>query len=440
MGYKDVGFMGSTYYETPNIDRLASQGMVFTSAYSNAPNCAPTRASLLSGQYSPRHGVYTVGNSDRGDKNLQKLIPIPNKTTLDANVTTFIELLKPAGYISASIGKWHLGSDPELGPVSQGFDINIAGDKRGNPGRAGYFSPYDNPNLPDGPEGEYLTDRLTEEALNFIESNKDKPFFLYLPHYAVHTPIQAKKKLIEKYERKTPTGLQKNPVFAAMVESLDQGVGKILSKLDELKLTENTVVFFTSDNGGVGGYREIGIEDREITHNAPLKAGKGTLYEGGIRVPMIARWPGRIKPDTTCDAPVITIDFYPTILEITGIEKPANHILDGESFVPLLTGEKGLNRKAIFWHMPAYLPARGGFRTTPAGVVRAGDYKLIEYFEDNRIELYNLKDDIGEQNNLAENIPAKAKELHDLLKNWRNFVNAPVPKEPNPEYNPDKPA
>ncbi|MHC4216791.1 MAG: sulfatase-like hydrolase/transferase [Planctomycetota bacterium] len=430
MGWRDVGFMGSTFYETPNIDRLANQGMVFSSAYSNAPNCAPTRASLLSGQYSPRHGIYTVGNSDRGDKKLQKIIPIPNKTTLDSNVTTFAELLKPAGYISASMGKWHLGTDPELGPVSQGFDINIAGDKRGNPGKGGYFSPYQNANLPDGPEGEYLTDRLTEEALKFLETNKDKPFFLYLPHYAVHTPIQAKKKLIEKYKKKTPTGLQKNPAFAAMVESVDQGVGKILAKLDDLKLTRNTVVIFTSDNGGVGGYREIGIMDKEITHNAPLKAGKGTLYEGGIRVPMTARWPGRIKPRS------ITLDFYPTILEIAGIKKPANHILDGESIVPLLTGKERLKRKAIFWHMPAYLPARGGFRTTPAGAIRSGDYKLIEFFEDNRIELYNLKDDIGEQNNLAEKIPAKARELHDLLRDWRKSVKAPVPKTPNPKYKP----
>ena len=262
MGWRDVGFMGSTFYETPNIDRLASQGMVVTSSYSNGPNCAPTRASLMSGQYSPRHGIYTVGNSDRGDKKLQKIIPIPNKTSLDANVTTFAELLKPAGYISASMGKWHLGTDPELGPVSQGFDINIAGDKRGSPGRAGYFAPYKNANLPDGPEGEYLTDRLTEEALKFLETNKDKPFFLYLPHYAVHTPIQAKKKLIKKYKKKTPTDRQKNPAFAAMVESVDQGVGKILATLDELKLTENTVVIFTSDNGGVGGYREIGIKDK----------------------------------------------------------------------------------------------------------------------------------------------------------------------------------
>jgi arylsulfatase A-like enzyme len=436
MGWRDVGFMGSTFYETPNIDRLASQGMVLTSAYSNAPNCAPTRASLLSGQYSPRHGVYTVGNSNRGKVNLQKIIPIPNKTTLDANVTTFAEALKPAGYISASMGKWHLGTDPELGPVSQGFDVNVAGDKRGSPGKGGYFVPYQNPNLPDGPEGEYLTDRLTDEALRFIETNKDKPFFLYLPHYAVHTPIKAKNKLIEKYKKKTPTGRQKNPAFAAMIESIDQGVEKILAKLDELKLTENTVVIFTSDNGGVGGYREIGIKDKEITHNAPLKAGKGTLYEGGIRVPMTARWPGRIKPGSTCDTPVISIDFYPTILEIAGIKKPANHILDGQSIVPLLTSKEGLKRKAVFWHFPAYLPARGGFRTTPAGAIRSGDYKLIEFFEDSRIELYNLKDDIGEQNNLTEKLPAKTKELHDLLRDWRKSINAPVPKTPNPKYNP----
>ena len=440
MGYKDVGFMGSTYYETPNIDRLSTQGMVFTSAYSCGPNCAPTRASLISGQYSPRHGIYTVGSSNRGIKRLQKIIPPANKTTLDSNVTSIAESLKSAGYISASMGKWHLGTDPELGPVSQGFDINIGGDKRGSPGRGGYFSPYKNPNLKDGPDGQYLTDRLTEEALKFIGANKDKPFFLYLPHYAVHTPIQAKKKLTEKYKRKTPTDGQRNPAYAAMVESVDQGVGRILAKLDELNLTENTVVFFTSDNGGVGGYRELGIKDKEITHNAPLRGGKGMLYEGGIRVPMTVRWPGRVKPGSTCDTPVISIDFYPTFLEMAGLSKPSGHTLDGESILGLLKRKNQLKRKAIFWHFPAYLPAKGGFRTTPAGAVRQGSYKLIEFFEDNRIELYNLNDDIGEQKNLAHKMPEKAKELHDLLKNWRNSVNAPVPKEPNPEYNPGKPA
>jgi len=215
MGWRDVGFMGSQYYETPNIDKLAGQGMVFTNAYSNGPNCAPARACLLSGQYSPRHGVYTVGSSSRGKSKLRKLIPIENTTVLDSNIVTIAEAVKPAGYISASIGKWHLGNDPELGPVGQGFDVNVGGYSAGHPVK-GYFVPYNNPELPDGPEGEYLTDRLTDEALNFIVTNKNRQFFLYLPHYAVHTPLQAKEELIEKYKEKLGSNGQNNAKYAAM--------------------------------------------------------------------------------------------------------------------------------------------------------------------------------------------------------------------------------
>lgn len=431
MGWRDVGFMSSRYYETPNIDRLASQGMVFTNAYSNAPNCAPARACLLSGQYSPRHGVYTVGSSSRGRSKLRKLIPIENTIKLDSNIVTIAEAIKPAGYISASIGKWHLGDDPKFGPVAQGFDVNVGGCSAGSP-QNGYFVPYKNPKLPDGPAGEYLTDRLTDEALNFIETNKDRPFFLYLPHYAVHTPLQARTELIEKYKKKQGSNGQNNPTYAAMIESTDQGVGRILDKLDELGLAENTVVFFFSDNGGVKG----------ITSNQPLRGGKGMLYEGGIREPMIVRWPGVVKPGTTCDTPVIGIDLFPTILEMAGVPIPECKLLDGESIVPLLKKQGGLNRKAIFWHFPAYLQGKAEgardphFRTRPAGAVRAGNWKLIEYFEDGALELYNLADDISEQNNLADTMPEKAAELHQLMLSWRKKVNAPVPTELNPEYNP----
>ncbi|MHC4659281.1 MAG: sulfatase-like hydrolase/transferase [Planctomycetota bacterium] len=427
LGWKDVGFMGSKYYETPNIDKLAGQGIVFTSAYANAPNCAPTRASLLSGQYTPRHGVYTVGNPERGKAHLRKLIPIPNKTKLDSKVVTIAEALKPAGYVTASIGKWHLGRGAETGPEGQGFDVNIAGNRAGMTRR--HFSPYRLENLTDGPKGEYLTDRLTDEAINFIEANKSRPFFLYLSHYAVHTPIQAKKAMIDKYMNKTPSGGQKNPTFAAMVESVDQSVGRIMTRLDELGLTDNTVVFFFSDNGGVVG----------ITSMEPLRGGKGMLYEGGIRVPLVVRSPGRIKPGS-CDTPVIGTDFYPTILEMAGVPKPKGHVLDGESIIPLLKGGNNLKRDAIFWHFPAYLQRNYGWketwRTTPAGAVRQGHWKLIEYFEDGALELYNLKDDIAEQNNLAEKMPEKTNQLHKLLKSWRKSVNAPVPTEPNPRYNP----
>ena len=432
MGYKDLGCYGSKYYETPNIDKLASQGMLFTDGYTCGPNCAPTRASLMSGQYTPRHGVITVGKSERGPAHLRKLIPIPNKTTLDTNVVTIAEALKPAGYRSACIGKWHLGNDPQLGPEGQGFDVNVGGYRAGHP--KSYFSPYHNPQLTDGPKGEYLTDRLTDEALRFIGDNKNKPFFLYLPHYAVHTPIQAKKQRIEKYKTKQGSNGQNNPTYAAMIESVDEGIGRILSRLDELGLKENTLLIISSDNGGVGGYRELGINGKEITSNAPLRGGKGMLYEGGIRVPLIVRWPGIVKPGTRCKTPVISVDFYPTLLEIAGATTASGQILDGRSIVPLLKQASGFNREAVFWHFPAYLQGRDGtWRTTPVGVVRKGDWKLLEFFEDGRLELYNLRDDISEKHNLAEQKPQIAEELHELLKNWRKSVGARVPTELNPK-------
>lgn len=430
LGWMDLGFMGSSYYETPNIDKLAGEGVVFSSAYTNAPNCAPTRACIMSGQYGPRHGVYTVGSSERGPARLRKLIPIENETTLDPKVVTIAEALKPAGYVSASIGKWHLGKDARSGPEAQGFDVSIAGSRRGATRR--HFSPYQLENLQDGPEGEYLTDRLTDEAIKFIQNNKDKPFFLYLPHYAVHTPIHAKESIIAKYKSKQPAGGQNNPKYAAMVESVDEGVGRIMKKLDQLGLRDTTAVILFSDNGGVAG----------ITSMEPLRGGKGMLYEGGVRVPLVVRWPGKTTAGAKCDVPVIGIDFYPTILEMAGAARPEGHMLDGESIVSLLKGRASVKREAIFWHFPAYLQAnygwKGPWRTTPAGAVRRGDWKLIEFFEDGKLELYNLKNDIGESNNLASVMPGKTAQLHHLLQMWRKSVNAPVPTELNPAYRPDK--
>ena len=428
LGWRDVGFMGSTFYQTPHIDNLARQGMVFTHAYANAPNCAPTRACLLSGQYPPRHGIYTVNSSERGKAHQRKIIPTPNKTVLDAKVVTIAEALKPAGYVSASIGKWHLGEGDQSGPVSQGFDLNIAGNQLGHP--KSYFSPYNNPEIDNGPEGEYLTDRLTDEALSFIEDNRDKPFFLYLPHYAVHTPLQAKKELIEKYKQKKPNDDQNNAAYAAMIESADQGVGRIMAKLEQLNIVDNTIVVFYSDNGGHVG----------ATSNAPLRGFKGMLYEGGIRVPLIIRWPKTIQPNTTCPTPVISIDFYPTFLQITGITKPKNQELDGLSLIPLLTGRNNFPQRELHWHFPAYLEGGpkipGPWRTTPAAAIRKDDWKLIEFFEDNHLELYNLIDDIGEKNNLADSRPDKVTELYQLMQQWRKVTNAPVPSEKNPEYDP----
>ncbi|MCF7707549.1 MAG: sulfatase [Verrucomicrobia bacterium] len=430
LGWKDVGFMGSTYYETPNIDKLAGEGMVFTDAYSNAPNCAPTRACLLSGQYTPRHGIYTVGTSKRGKSVYRRIIPVENTTVLDPRIPTIADDLKQAGYTSASIGKWHLGADPESGPISQGFDENVGGDKSGHP--RNYFSPYHNTNLEDGPKGEYLTDRLTDEAVEFIQANRENPFFLYLSHYAVHTPLQAKDSLIKKYRDKNPDGGQNNPIYAAMIESMDSGVGRILEKLGQLGLEENTVVIFFSDNGGHGG----------VTDMSPLRGSKGMLYEGGIRVPMIVKWPGVVEPGSSCDVPVISLDFYPTLLEISGAKVPPGHVIDGESIVKLLNGGDKLERNAIFWHFPAYLESytseQGVWRTTPTGAVRVGDYKLLEYFDNGKIELYNLEEDIGEQNDISSKMPSKTKELMKILKQWRNDIDAPVPIEINPQFDEDK--
>jgi len=426
LGWTDTGFMGSDFYETPALDRLAGEGMVFTSAYANAPNCAPTRACLLSGQYTPRHGVYTVNSSERGRSEDRKLIPIPNTTTLDTNLITIAEALKEKGYNSASIGKWHLGRDPESGPLAQGFDLNIAGDHQGHP--KSYFSPYENDFITDGPEREYLTDRLTDEALRFIQDNANQPFFLYLPHFAVHTPIQAKQEKISHYINRPGDGSHNNPEYAAMIESLDEGVGKIISLLDELKIRDQTVVIFFSDNGPYGA----------ISGAEPLRGSKGMLYEGGIREPLIISWPGRITEGSTCDIPVMGIDFFPTFLELGGIKDFSDQVLDGQSIVPLLSGKKRWKREAIFWHFPAYLEQYAGmdqkFRTTPASVIRKDHWKLIEFFEYGTTELYNLKEDIEESNDLSTTCPKKTRELHNDLLKWRESVNAPVPVEINPEY------
>lgn len=423
LGWKDVSYMGSKYYETPNVDKLAASGVVFMQAYSNGPSCAPSRACLMSGQYGPRHGVYMVGRADRGNKKLQKLIPTPNGRTLRPDIITMAEALKAAGYRTAHMGKWHLGNEPKLGPKAQGFDVNIAGSMSGMP--KSYFSPYKMRELPDGPEGEYLTDRLTEEAVKFMTANKDRPFFLYLPHYAVHVPLEAKARMIARYKSKAPDGKQNNPIYAAMIESVDQGVGRLMAALGELKIADNTVVVFYSDNGGQLG----------ITEQKPLRAGKGHLYEGGIRVPMAIRWPGVTQAGRKCDVPVIGTDLYPTFLAMAGAAKPDGHVLDGQSIVPLLKSDDGkLKRDAIFWHFPCYQPGRGGFRIRPCSVVRKGDWKLTEHFEDGRLELYNLADDISETRDLAAAKGDKAAELAKLLAEWRKGVNAPVPTKPNPRY------
>jgi arylsulfatase A-like enzyme len=427
MGWRDVGFMGSCFYETPNIDTLAGQGMIFTNAYANAPNCAPSRACIMSGQYAPRHGMYTVASSERGESKNRKLIPTPNRTKLPVDTVTLADCLQQNGYATGHFGKWHLGDDPEHNPLARGFDVYKGRAEVGF--KAYHFARKD---FRDEPEPEYLTDRLTDEACLFMEQNKEKPFFVNLWHHAVHVPVQAKKKMIEKYKDKEPCGGHWDAEYAAMVESVDQSVGTVMQKLDDLGLAENTLLLFFSDNGGYG----------PLTSMEPLRGAKGMLYEGGIREPMVIRWPRKVTAGTKCDTPVIGIDFFPTFLECSGISKPENTILDGESLVPLLTQSGAWNREALYWHFPVYLEAYkkgvGPWRTTPGAAIRKGDFKLIEFFEDETLELYNLKEDIGERHDLAAQMPETVRELHSQMKQWRAATNAPVPTEQNPDFVPYK--
>ncbi|WP_298262412.1 sulfatase [uncultured Lutibacter sp.] len=428
LGWTDLSCYGSTYYETPNIDKLAAKGIRFTNAYASAANCAPSRAGLLSGMYSPRHGIYTVNNSDRGKSKHRKLIPIKNTTVLHDSIITIAEALKKSGYTTASIGKWHLGKTPK----TQGFDYNVGGTHAGHPQT--YFSPYKNPNLKDGPIGEYLTDRLTNEAITFINKNKNAPFFLYLTYYTVHTPIQGKKELIDKYNQKKPTKNHFNPTYAAMVEAMDSNIGKLMSALKNLNLTQKTLIIVTSDNGGL----------YSVSKQTPLKHGKGSYYEGGVRVPLIINWEAKIKPNTISETPVNNIDFYPTFLEITNTKAPKTQPQDGQSLTPILFNKGTFKKRPLFWHFPIYLQAEKGFnndtgrdpyfRTRPGSTIRYGKWKLHYYYENNEIELYNLKDDISENHNLLESHTKKVKKLLILLNDLRIQTKAPIPTKLNPTY------
>ncbi len=424
LGWTDLGCQGSKYYETPNIDRLAAQGMRFTHGYTCGPNCQPTRAALLSGQYGPRTGVYTVGSIDRFNWQSRPLRPVDNVVKLTPEKITFAEAMKKAGYSTGMFGKWHLGEDPAHHPSKQGFDEAIVSMGK-------HFDFATNPKV-EYPQGVYLADFLTDKAVDFISRNKDKPFLLYLTHFGVHSPHQAKPELIEKFKNKKAAEGHGDPTYAAMIASVDESVGKIAALLDELKLADNTLVIFSSDNGGVGGYVREGIKQAGgITDNAPLRGGKGMLYEGGIRVPYIFRWSGKIPAGKVCEKPINSVDLYPTLLELGGAKPEAGQPLDGVSYLSLLIGGKTKpDRGPLFWHFPGYLGAgKDNWRTTPVGVIRDGDWKLMEFFEDGRLELYNLKDDTGEKTNLAEKMPDKVKELHAKLMAWRKQVNAPMPQK-----------
>lgn len=432
MGWTDAHCLGSAFYHTPNIDRLAKLGTRFTSGYAAGPVCSPTRASILSGKYPAR-----TKNTDwfGGGARKGRLLPAPYDNFLPLDEVTLAELLRRAGYRTAHIGKWHLGGKGHE-PERYGFDVAIAGTERGSP--ASYFSPYKNPRLKDGPAGEELTDRLTSEGLKFIEDNKDRPFFLYLNHFTVHTPLQAKKDLIEKYKAKAAKLGEREPfamdgttkvrqihdhaVYAAMVETLDISVGRILDKLRELGLDENTIVIFTSDNGG------LATSEGWPTSNLPLRMGKGWLYEGGVRVPWIVACPGRWPGGRTTDHPVCSIDFLPTLLEATGGGRAKKQV-DGASFAPLLEGKARMPERNLYWHYPHYSNQFG----TPSGSVRSGDLVLIEFFEDGRLELYDLKKDIGQKKDLAKGMAERTREMHRLLVDWRREVGAVMPKE-NPDW------
>lgn len=421
LGWTDTGVYGSKFYETPNIDRLAASGVRFT-RFHCCPNCQPTRAALMTGQYGPRTGVYTVGSIERFNWRSRTLRPVDNVTELPLDKVTIAQRLKAAGYATGLFGKWHLGQQGDYHPGRRGFDEAIVSMGR-------HFDFVTQPKV-DVPDGAYLADWLTDRAVDFIHRHRDQPFFLYLPHFGVHSPHRAKQDTIARFKDKPPSGGHKNATYAAMIYSVDESVGRVMKALDDLKLADSTVVIFASDNGGVGGYAREGIKRAgDITDNAPLRSGKGSLYEGGTRVPFVVRWPGVAKAGATCDVPTIHVDLFPTLLEIAGGEPPADQPLDGESLVPLVRDPAAsLRRTAIFQHFPGYLGAgEGTWRTTPVATIDEGDWKLLEFFEDGRLELYNLREDIGETKNLAASMPDKANELHAKLVAWRREVNAPMP-------------
>ncbi|WP_235281976.1 sulfatase [Thalassotalea sp. ND16A] len=425
LGWADNGIKNGDVFNTPNIDRLAARSLSFSNAYAGAANCAPSRAVLMSGQYPPRHGIYTVSPSDRGHIKTRKLVPTKNTKVLKDEIMTMAEMFKANGYTTGHFGKWHLGEDPK----TQGFDHNVGGGHNGHPKT--YFSPYDLPSLSNGPKGEYLTNRLTTEVTSWITRVKDKPFFTYLPYYTVHTPIQAIKEVKQRYIGKKGIRNATHATYAAMVEIMDTNVGRIMQSLKDNGIYENTLVVFTSDNGGI----------RSISYQDPLRAGKGSYYEGGIRVPLLVSWPNKIKPSVSDEA-VINLDFFPTFENIIKADKKSS-LLDGIDLSAHLFNELPLPQRSLFWHFPVYLQAYDMkadqsrdplFRTRPGSAMRKGKWKLHHYFEDNSYELYDLSNDLGEHVNFASAYPEVLQQMSAELNEWRKSVNAPIPQQLNSEY------
>ena len=452
LGWRDLACQGSRFYKTPHLDRLAKAGMTFTDAYAACPVCSPTRASLMTGKYPANVGITDWIDWGKWMHPLKgRLIDVPYLKQLPAQEHTLAEALRAGGYATWHVGKWHLGGAGAL-PQERGFDINIGGGTAGAPSR--YFSPWNTEALASEtvPDGTYLTDYLTDRAIDLIRKRDTRPFFLNLWHYAVHTPIQAKPEAVRRSaKRAAALGLdnttaieagepfktvnkmhlriqrrrvQSDPVYAAMLANLDWNIGRLLKTLEDEGEADNTLVIFTSDNGG------LATAEGSPTCNAPLAEGKGWMYDGGVRVPLLVRWPGHAAAGSRCETPVTSPDFYPTLLAAAGLKaKPRQH-RDGVSFAPLLAGAKTLPRDGIFWHYPHY----GNQGGTPGSSVRSGDYKLIEFYEDGRLELYNLRKDIGETRNLAKKAPAITRRLHAQLRAWRQSVEAQIPAR-NPAWN-----
>ncbi len=436
LGWNDLGCYGSTFYESPNIDKLASSAIKFTDAYAGGSVCSPTRAALMSGKHPARIGI-TDWIPGAGDKNKKLKTPsILNELPLKEY--TMAEAFRDDGYHTFFAGKWHLGKEGFF-PEDQGFEINIGGNHTGSP-RGGYYSPYKNPQLADGPKGEYLTDRLTNETIKFIENNLEngdgKPFFAYLSFYTVHSPIQGCKKYIEKFKKKAeqlspaPNGgsvkehggwtktEQNNPKYASMVYAMDENVGRLIQKLKDLNIDDNTIIVFTSDNGGLSTLYGKGAP----TSLFPLRAGKGWCYEGGIRIPLIIKIPGNEYQIKVVNEPVVSMDLYPTLVDLAGLYPLPEQYIDGVSLTPTFKGQT-INRKSLFWHYPQY----HGSAWTPGASIRQGDWALIEFYETGEVELYNLKNDIGEHNNQAEQYPQKTENLLKQLRKIQKKSGAKFP-------------
>lgn len=429
MGWMDLGYKNPELFHTPNIDKLKSGGLEFVNAYAGAANCAPSRACLLSGQNTPRHGVYTVSPSTRGNAKTRKLIPVMNTAHLTDEVITLPELFKKAGYVTANFGKWHVGENP----LTQGIDVNVGGGKNGNPGKNGYFSPYNIPNITNGTEGEYLTDRLTTEAISFMSKHKEESFFAYMPYYTVHTPLLPRLDLFESYENNPVYQSKAQAKYAAMVHGLDQNIGRLLNALDSLNLTENTMIIFTSDNGGIAA----------ISSQAPARAGKGSYFQGGLKVPFIIRWPGVTPQNVTTNTPTVNLDIYATFLDLFDIT--VSQPYDGVSILPTLKGiSQDFSQRNLVWHFPIYLQDYKGyqdeardplFRTRPGSVILQGKWKLHHYLEDDQYLLYNITDDPGETTDVASENPVVLQKLIADLNDWRGDKKAPFVLRPNEEYN-----